>query len=144
VALVDIDDDHFLDLVLSANVDGAQPDVQLFLGAGNATFTQAPAASLALNDPGAAGPIVLGDFRGTGHVDLAAGAGPKGGIFALLPGNGDGSYASPVAVGLLRAPTGGAPRLLAAGSFAQGQVAPAVAFEGPGATLVFGLRRAGP
>jgi hypothetical protein len=144
LTLVDVNADGDLDLVLSADVDSSQPDIQLFLGAGNGTFTQAPAVSLGIHDPGSAGPLVLGNFRGTGHVDIATGAGADGGVFALIPGNGDSTFGNAVAVQLVRPPTGGAPTLLATGSFAQGQVSPAIGLSGKTTGLVLGLRRATP
>jgi hypothetical protein len=65
-------------------------------------------------------------------------------VFALIPGNGDSTFGNAVAVQLVRPPTGGAPTLLATGSFAQGQVSPAIGLSGKTTGLVLGLRRATP
>jgi hypothetical protein len=101
LAAGDFNGDGRDDLALAGtNASTGQNQVTVLLGNSDGTFTAAGAPiDLGLFSPTT---LVAGDFNGDHHLDLAAGAGggqlatPGSGGVAVLIGNGDGTFGSPV------------------------------------------------
>jgi hypothetical protein len=91
IAMVDFKGDGKLDLAVASFdfFDGGGGNVQVFLGAGDGTFT----AGAVYDTGGDAWSVAAGDF-GNGKVDLAVTNGD--GAVAVLMGVGDGTFQSPV------------------------------------------------
>jgi hypothetical protein len=91
VAVADLNGDGKLDM---ATADTLGSTVSVFLGNGDGTFQNARAVF-----PGPfPSSVAVGDFNGDGKLDLAVGVFnlARSGIVAILLGNGDGSFRSPV------------------------------------------------
>jgi hypothetical protein len=97
VLVGDFNGDGKLDLaVLNRNLDTSGPaDVSILLGNGDGTFQPQVRTSLGLNEPYVTY-LVAGDFNGDGKLDLIASS--TTGQIVLLPGNGDGTFATPATI----------------------------------------------
>lgn len=84
IAIRDLNRDGILDLVVGMSGYGSSNAVAVLLGAGGGAF-KAP-----LGYPVGAYSVAVGDFSGTGVLDLAVGS---GNTVEILPGNGDGTFA---------------------------------------------------
>jgi Ca2+-binding RTX toxin-like protein len=99
VALADLNNDGLLDIAsvdqtASRNVGGK--NVWVWLNHGNLGFGHAKTMSLGWDPRG----VVAGDLDGDGNVDLLLPGwdqySPDGSVITVLPGNGDGTFGSPV------------------------------------------------
>jgi hypothetical protein len=92
-AAADLNGDHKLDLVMVSNVAG---NLTVLLGNGNGTFQKAIKTpllpSVANNRPTS---MVADDFLGNGKIDLAI-ANANSNLIAILLGNGNGTFQSPI------------------------------------------------
>jgi hypothetical protein len=97
VLVGDFNGDGKLDLaVLNRNLGTSGPaDVSILLGNGDGTFQPQVRTSVGLNEPYVTY-LVAGDFNGDGKLDLIASS--TTGQIVLLPGNGDGTFATPVTI----------------------------------------------
>lgn len=103
VSVADLNGDHIPDLTMvgvNSSVGGPR-NVMTFLGDGHGSFTQAGTFS-----PGVAGVVasnnalVTGDFNGDGRIDVALCLAANTGAFQVFPGNGDGSFGTPIPIPL--------------------------------------------
>jgi len=108
IATADLNGDGKLDLILVDNI-GA---FYIFLGNGDGTFQTANAIGY-YTDSYPWGNIGLGDFNGDGKLDVVI-ANTGSNDVEIFPGNGDGTFQSP-----LRISTGSNPRGIAVGDFNQ-------------------------
>lgn len=96
VVVGDFNGDHNLDLAVA---DFQSQQVSVLLGNGDGTFQPVKAYPTGANPSS----IVIADFNGDGKLDLALTSTPlgssAGNVVSLLPGNGDGSFASPTLFG---------------------------------------------
>jgi hypothetical protein len=97
IALGDFNGDHLLDLAVWAiNATTGNTQLNIYLGNGTGTFTAGPtytAPSSNIFNPGP-NSIVAVDVNGDGKLDLVAMT-PYNGVF-VFPGNGDGTFQTPV------------------------------------------------
>jgi hypothetical protein len=100
VAVADLNGDGIPDLVLSTHAG-----ISVALGNGDGTY-QTPQVIGPVT-----GALIVGDFTGSGILDLAQ-VSTHGGSVSILPGNGDGTFQAPI-----RAAVGAEPRALVAGDF---------------------------
>ncbi len=98
VAIGDFNADGIADLAVTNQPTG---NVSILLGDGHGGFTQAPGSPVAAGS--FPGPVVVQDFNGDGHADLAV-VNITSDDVSILLGNGDGTFAqasgSPVALGI--------------------------------------------
>jgi sugar lactone lactonase YvrE len=91
VLVADLNNDGIPDIV-----DDQNP-VVIYLGNANGTYSEAPAIPSLSSPP--SGPMVIADFNGDGVPDLALGMYESTFVSVLL-GNGDGTFAAPIAANL--------------------------------------------
>jgi hypothetical protein len=112
VAVGDFNGDGKLDLVVAnAGISTEFGTLSVFIGNGDGTFQAATSYTLGI-DPTS---VVIADFNGDGELDLAvsvSGTIGANGTVAVLLGNGDGTFGSPVTYGV-----GVNPGCLAEGDF---------------------------
>jgi hypothetical protein len=102
IAVADFNGDGALDLIAEneVGVAGTEVAVQVFLGNGHGAFVAQPAILLPLSGPTGssyAGQIAAADFTGDLRTDVATFASIDGGAALLvLPGEGDGTFGTPL------------------------------------------------
>jgi hypothetical protein len=90
----DVNGDGKPDLVAYEQLDSDAPPLQVFLGNGDGTFQTLPTFGTGSN-----GGLALADFNGDGKPDLITNAAPVEGVpvrLAVYPGNGNGTFGSPI------------------------------------------------
>jgi hypothetical protein len=92
VAAADVNGDGKLDLVATNYGTGGIGNVQVALGNGDGTFQSPTTVSVGSYDPNF---LAIGDLNGDGKPDLLVVNGGNPGSFAILLGNGDGTFQSP-------------------------------------------------
>jgi hypothetical protein len=92
----DLNGDHKLDVV---SINAVNNHISVLLGNGNGSF-QAPTSIALGGNPDSAFGVVIGDFNGDGNPDLAVANvrsfTAAGSTISVFPGNGDGTFGSPV------------------------------------------------
>ena len=105
----DFNGDGKLDMAVAAGGPSSNSGVNVLLGNGDGTFTQATGSPISLGQSLSA--IVAGDFNGDGKLDLAVADAEANAVYILL-GNGDGTFQSPVTI-----PVGTSPVAIVAADF---------------------------
>jgi hypothetical protein len=104
VAVGDVNGDHKLDLVVTAqDVNYSQGYVDVLLGNGNGTFL--PAGIYQLSEPPPQYSLALADIMGGHKLDIVV-ANYNGNGISLFPGNGTGSFGTPVFIATGSNPVG--------------------------------------
>jgi hypothetical protein len=108
LAVGDFNNDGNLDLAVGVTVGSPSDLVKIFFGNGNGTFTAGTTVTLGAYEPYG---IAVGDFTGTGNLDLAVADMGSANVTILL-GNGNGTFAAGVQYA-----TGGSPWGITTGDF---------------------------
>jgi hypothetical protein len=109
IVAADLNGDGNLDLVVVNGSDSQQGDWEVFLGDGDGTFQR----RVDYSPSGGFDSAAVSDMDGDGKLDVIASGGSFGtyaGMLAVFPGNGDGTFQTP-----LTYPTGQVPSLSATG-----------------------------
>jgi hypothetical protein len=99
VLAADFNGDGHTDLILFGTQANSQPAYQVLLNDGTGNFSSASVAALPPYQ--AVVPPLVGDFNHDGKLDFAYGVSSGAQAFSLFMGNGDGTFAAPVALGAL-------------------------------------------
>jgi len=105
----DFNGDGYTDLILVSNQASASASYQVLLNDGTGHFSSGGTGPLP-NSSSFGVPGAVGDFNHDGKLDFAFGSSANGQTLSLLYGNGDGTFAAPVAFGA----TGGVTYLISA------------------------------